>query len=138
MNRGGGAGIDAPGGLGHDQQLRALQDLAANNELLQVASREATCQRISAGRFDIKLVKNLFCIPADTRPVDESVADKAHAKRRGQETVLHQTEIRNCRLPDPFFWHKDGAKLAPGHGTHLAGIAREDFNGACLWRTGLA
>jgi hypothetical protein len=39
-DRGGGAGIDAPGRLGDDEHGRLLSDLAADDEFLQVAARE--------------------------------------------------------------------------------------------------
>ena len=43
-----GARVDAPGRLADDQRLGALQNLAAHDELLQVAARERARRR--AGR----------------------------------------------------------------------------------------
>ena len=59
MDRGRGAGIDAPGRLRDDQHARVLQDLAADHELLQVAARQAARQRVDAGRADVELLDDL-------------------------------------------------------------------------------
>ena len=40
MDRGGGAGVDPPGRLRDHQHARVLQDLAADDELLQIAAGE--------------------------------------------------------------------------------------------------
>ena len=45
VDRRGGAGVDAPGRLRDDQHLGLLQDLAAHDELLQVAARERPGRR---------------------------------------------------------------------------------------------
>ena len=48
----GGADIDAPRRLRGDQHLRLLADLAADDELLQVAAGKAARRRVGPARLD--------------------------------------------------------------------------------------
>ena len=48
VDRGRRPGVDAPGRLGDHQHARVLQDLAADDELLQVAAGQAARQRVGA------------------------------------------------------------------------------------------
>src|SRR5256885_2861199 len=50
----GGADVDAPRRLRDDQQLRIRVDLAADDELLQVAARQALRGRRRAARLDVE------------------------------------------------------------------------------------
>ena len=53
-DRGGGRGIDAPGRLVDDEDLRALQDLAADDEFLQVAARQRAGGGVGPGRAHVE------------------------------------------------------------------------------------
>src|SRR6266705_1664262 len=46
--------VDPPGRLGHDEYLGVLHDLAADDELLQVAARKALGLRLRAAALDVE------------------------------------------------------------------------------------
>ena len=55
MDRSSRTGVDAPGRLRDDEHAWVLQDLAADDELLQIAAGQAARQRLDARRADVEL-----------------------------------------------------------------------------------
>ena len=53
------AGIDSPGRLVHDQELRRLDDLAPDDELLQVAAGELARGRIGFGDAHVETLDDV-------------------------------------------------------------------------------
>lgn len=53
-DHGGSARIDAPGRLAHHQHRRVAQDLASDDELLQITAGEAGGLRIALGLADVE------------------------------------------------------------------------------------
>ena len=54
------ADVDAPGRLADDQQLRVGVDLAPDDELLQVAARQALGRRAGAAGLDVEAVDDVL------------------------------------------------------------------------------
>ena len=70
-----GADIDAPGRLRDDQQLRLRVDLAADDELLQVAARQALRRRAGAAGLDLEALDDAGRpAPRTRRGVDPAAA----------------------------------------------------------------
>ena len=56
-DHGGRAGVDTPGRLADDEHGRIAQDLAADDEFLQVSAREARGFRVALGLADVKSLR---------------------------------------------------------------------------------
>ena len=89
MDGGRRAGVDPPGRLADDERLGILQDLAAHDELLQVAARERAGERAWAGRLHGIGADHLGGVVRRLRRIDEAEAHHVHAVATGQR--------RRCR-----------------------------------------
>src|SRR6266705_1575064 len=92
-NESGRADVDAPRGLRDDEHLGLLHDFAADDELLQVAAREALGFRLRAAAFDVEVVYARSGEGRDRRELDQAGFDEATAVG-GQQGVVRKRHAR--------------------------------------------
>src|SRR6185369_17225099 len=94
-----GADVDAPGRLRDDEQLRLGVDLAADDELLQVAAREALRRRARAACLDVEALDQGSRERLDV--ADPQPAARADRTRAREQRVLRQRQRRHGTAAEP-------------------------------------
>src|SRR5438105_5703887 len=105
------ADIDAPGRLRDDQQARVRIDLAPDQELLQVATRQTLGHRARAAGLDAETLDQMA-----RQRIDLAGADPAAARHRftpRQQRVLRERQARHRAAAEPFFGHEMQPGVAP-------------------------
>ncbi len=115
-----------------------LQDLAANDELLQVTTRQAAGERGSTGRFDVELLENLAGEACHAGPVDQAPGDKPHPLTCGQEAVLGKAQVRDGGLADALLGYEHGTERAALHRADVGDLAAKNVDRASQRRPGFA
>ncbi len=88
------ADVHAPGRVSGHQQLRLLEDFPAENEFLQVASREAARRGFGVGCLHAKATDDLFGQVFDLAASNQSVADQALLES-AEQGVIRQAQLRH-------------------------------------------
>ena len=112
-DHGGGARIDAPGRLAHDQHGRVAQDFAADDEFLQIAAGEAGGFRIALGLAHVEGFGGAVDGLQGRGGIDEAVLDHAAGGMTGQQRVLGKLHARRGAVAEPLLGNEGRAKLAP-------------------------
>src|SRR4051812_17844710 len=120
VDRGGGRGVDAPGRLGDDQHVGVLHDLAADDELLQVAAREAGGRVRDAGGADVEALHDLAREGRDARAADQPAAGEALALPAAEQRVVDERERADGAVAVALLRHVAQAQPAPGRGAEVA------------------
>ena len=98
------ADIDAPGRVCGDQQFRLLQDLAAEDEFLQVAAGEATRRGVDARRLYSEGINDApgerFDMTVPYQPVDHH----AGLLESGKQAVVSQTHVGDRAMTESLGW----------------------------------
>ncbi len=130
MDGGGGSGIDAPGGLGDDQQARLLQDLAADDEFLQIAARQgAGLTAVATGR-DAETFDDLFGGAPGLAEAHQPAPHQAAAAIARQQGVVGQGHLGHRAAPQAFLGHEGQSKATAGAGAHVTGGLTTDADHA--------
>jgi hypothetical protein len=87
-----GADVDAPRRLRGDQNFRLLADFAADDELLQVAAREAACRGLRVGRAHVECGDDLRRTGAHRVGANEAASHEAALARR-QQRILGERHL---------------------------------------------
>ncbi len=89
--------------------VRRRLDLAADDELLQVAARQAAGARLRIGRLDAEPLDHLLREAAHPRRLDEAARVQPVA---GKQRVLGQRHLRHRAVAQPFLGHVAQAERA--------------------------
>jgi hypothetical protein len=109
-----GADVDAPGRLRDDQQLRVGVDLAADDELLQVAAGQALGDRVRSTGLDVEARDQLFGQLLDRAGADPAGGgDRAGAR---QQCVGGERERRYGAAAEALLGNEVQAERAPDAG----------------------
>ena len=101
-DRGGGADVDAPGGLIDDEHARILKNLAAHDELLQIAAREAARMLLRGRGLHVEALDDLL--------------REAQGLLLENEAVLHEVVAREIGVRlERDFGHGGVAEALLGH-----------------------
>ncbi len=126
VDRGPGQRVHAPGWLVDDQHARLAQDLAADHELLKVATREGASRRI---RRTDPHVEGLDHAPRqcfrDPRQQETATAHPAGRVAR-QHEIVAEREARDGGVAVALFRHEGGATAAAGRDPGAADVLAVD------------
>ncbi|MCY1226253.1 hypothetical protein D9M72_384800 [compost metagenome] len=106
-----GAHVHAPGRLRHDQYLRAAFDLAADNEFLQVAARQAARQRLGPAGLDAEAADHRRGQPGGGLGRDHAPPHVGPRLVR-QQDIGGQAHARHGAAAQAFFRHEGQAGAA--------------------------
>ena len=127
---GGRAHVHAPGGLRDQQHLGLGFDLAAHDELLQVAARQAAGGCLRAGGFDLEALDQLG------RHADHAFHAQPAARADGigacQQGVLGQRHGGHGAAAQAFFWHAVQTQAATVAWRHPADVLAKQEDAARL------
>src|SRR6185369_13372200 len=121
-----GADVDTPGRLRNDEELGLCVDLAADDELLQVAAREALRRRARAAGLDVEALDERSgerLDVADAQP--PARADRARAR---QERVLRERERRHRAATEPLLGNEVQALAAASPRRRARDVALEELD----------
>ena len=124
------AGIDAPGRLVDDQHARLAQDLAADDEFLQVPARQRPGGGAGAGGADVEGPDHGFGKAPRRAVVDQPVPHQALPRAGGQERVLGQREFGHGGMAQPVLGRGQQAQPAPRLGAHGGKVGAVHDHGA--------
>eukprot|EP01022_Parablepharisma_sp_SALTPOND_P021557 TRINITY_DN427_c2_g1_i1.p1 TRINITY_DN427_c2_g1~~TRINITY_DN427_c2_g1_i1.p1 ORF type:complete len:1458 (+),score=547.10 TRINITY_DN427_c2_g1_i1:21634-26007(+) len=113
------AHVHAPGRLGHHEHRRLAFHLAADDELLQVAAREALGRRIGTGRLDLEAFDDGRGRPTGKAEVDHAVLHIGRLLVR-QQHIGRQRQGRYGTASQAFFRHQAQAGRAARIGREIA------------------
>ena len=108
------AGIDAPGRLVDDEQPRLADDLAADDEFLQVAAGELARRRIALGHAHVEGLDDVAREPPGRVERDEARRASPPGGRVGEQGVLAQAMGRRGRVAEALLRHEGGAEPPAG------------------------
>ena len=111
---------------------RRLQDLAADDELLQVAARERLGRGRRAAALDVELVDAAPREGACTPEAQEAGGHHALVVRRGEERVVGERHRRHRAAAEALFGHEGHAEPPPPPGRQPAGLDAADLHGEFL------
>src|SRR5829696_4308837 len=108
------AGIDPPSRLIDDEDGRAADDLAADDEFLQVAARELAGLRIAPRPAHVEARDDpLRQAPRRSKSDDAAAGDLAR-RVMGEDRVLAQAVRRHRGMAEPLLGHEGGAEAPAG------------------------
>src|ERR1700722_15695073 len=113
MDGGGRARVPSPSRLADDERLRLLQDLAAHDELLQIAARQRAGERAWASRFHGISADYFGGIVGRLAGVDEAEAHHVHAVAPGQRAIVRERELADGRMAVALFRNRAKTQAAP-------------------------
>ena len=125
-----GAGIDTPGRLADDKNMRLAQDLTADNELCRLPPESVTA---SGSRLALRTSKDFgraIDVSERRRLVDETFFDHAARGVAGQQSVLGQLHAWRGTVTEPLLRHKRGAHAAAFGDIEPAGSLTVDDDGS--------
>src|SRR5437868_9293536 len=106
-----GADIDAPCRLRHDEHLGLLQDLAADDEFLQIAAGQAFRFRVGPAAFDGELIDACLRESHGGLESNQAAFDES-APMRGQKRIFDERHVGYCAASKPLLGHEAQSKLA--------------------------
>ena len=107
-----GAGIDAPGRLRDHQHAGLAQDLAADDELLQVAAGEARASG-SRRRAHVERLGDAVDRSRASRRGRRSRGDQAARRVAGEQRILGERHARHGAVAEALLGHEGRAEPAP-------------------------
>src|SRR5438445_8943777 len=136
IDRRAGARVDTPGRLADDKHARRLEDLAADDEFLQIAAREAARHGLWSARPDIETADHLAGEVARATLVDEAAAHQRQPAMRGEERVLGQRHVADGAVALALLGDEGGAAEPPPSGTEPRDRRAVDHDRVCriAWR----
>lgn len=106
------ADVHAPGGMRRHQQARGLEDLAVEDELLQVAAGKAACRRPGTRGLHGETADDLLGQRQHLAPPDQPTLHQALLEG-GEQRIVRQAHLRHRAVPQPLGGHEGLTGAAP-------------------------